>query len=208
MKIIVSPNRMELLKLRKRLDLSVRGHRLLKEKLEGLVKDFMPLVEKYRRRRGQLDELLPRTLNLFALAAATSSREIISLSLEECHGEARISTEMRRVMGVTAPAFRMEDFRLEMAYSLIATPPELDAAASELGALLPKIIELASLEVLLRRLAREIEKTRRRVNALEYVMIPEITRTKKTIQGKLEEGERGSRVRLMKVKEMLEARGM
>ena len=95
-----------------------------------------------------------------------------------------------------------------MSYSLVETPPELDRAAEELAALLPKIIELSSLEVLIRRLAREIEKTRRRVNALEYVMIPEITRAKKTIQGKLEEGERGSRVRLMKVKEMLEARGM
>ncbi|MCX6339127.1 MAG: V-type ATP synthase subunit D [Candidatus Aureabacteria bacterium] len=208
MKLIVSPNRMELLKLRKRLELSIRGHRLLKEKLEGLVKDFMPLVGEYRRKRGQLDELLPRTLNLFALAAATSSREIVSLSLEECHGEARIATEMRKVMGVKAPAFRMEGFRLEMAYSLVATPPELDVAASELGALLPKIIELASLEVLLKRLSREIEKTRRRVNALEYVMIPEISRTKKAIQSKLEESERSSRVRLMKVKEMLEARGM
>jgi V/A-type H+-transporting ATPase subunit D len=208
MKITVSPNRMELMKLRKRLELSVRGHWLLKEKLEGLVKDFMPLVDRYRRKRGQLDELLPRTLNLFALAAATSSREIVSLALEECRGEARITTDMKKVMGVKAPVFRMDDFRLEMAYSLVATPPELDVAAAELAALLPKILELASLEVLLRRLAREIEKTRRRVNALEYVMIPEITRAKKMIQGKLEEGERGSRVRLMKVKEMLEARGM
>ena len=111
-------------------------------------------------------------------------------------------------MGVSCPSFRLEDFRLEMAYSLIATPPELDTAAAELGALLPKILELASLEELLRRLAREIEKTRRRVNALEYVMIPEITRTKKLIESKLEESERSSRVRLMKVKEMLEARGM
>ena len=102
----------------------------------------------------------------------------------------------------------MGEFRVEMAYSLVATPPELDLAASELGSLLPKIIELASLEELLRRLAREIEKTRRRVNALEYVMIPGITRTKKIIEAKLEEADRSSRVRLMKVKEMLEARGM
>ncbi|MCX6353290.1 MAG: V-type ATP synthase subunit D [Candidatus Aureabacteria bacterium] len=208
MKIIVNPNRMELLKLRKRLDLSQRGHRLLKEKLEGLVKNFMPLVDEYRRKRTQLDELIPRTLNLFALAAATSSREIVTLALEECRGEANVSMEMRKVMGVGAPTFRLDEFRLEMAYSLIATPPELDLATSELGSLLPKIIELASIEELLRRLAREIEKTRRRVNALEYVMIPEIARTKKSIEGKLEEAERGSRVRLMKVKEMLEARGM
>jgi len=208
MKIIVNPNRMELLKLRKRLDLSQRGHRLLKEKLEGLVKNFMPLVDEYRRKRMQMDELIPRTLNLFALAAATSSREIVTLALEECSGEANVSMEMKKVMGVGAPSFRLDDFRLEMAYSLIATPPELDLATSELGSLLPKIIELASIEELLRRLAREIEKTRRRVNALEYVMIPEIARTKKSIEGKLEEAERGSRVRLMKVKEMLEARGM
>lgn len=208
MKILVNPNRMELLKLRKRLELSVRGHRLLKDKLEGLVKDFMPLVEEYRRKRTQLDELIPRTLNLFALAAATSSREIVTLALEECHGEADITMETKKVMGVGSPSFRLGGFTLEMAYSLVATPPELDLAVAELGSLLPKIIDLASIEELLKRLAREIEKTRRRVNALEYVMIPEIARTKKMIEGKLEEAERGSRVRLMKVKEMLEARGM
>jgi V/A-type H+-transporting ATPase subunit D len=208
MRILVNPNRMELLKLRKRLELSLRGHRLLKDKLEGLVKDFMPLVDEFRRKRSQMDELLPRTLNLFALAAATSSQDIVALALEECRGEAEITTETRKVMGVSSPSFRLENFRLEMAYSLIATPPELDIATSELGSLLPKILELASLEELLRRLAREIEKTRRRVNALEYVMIPEISRTKKAIESKLEESERSSRVRMMKVKEMLEARGM
>lgn len=199
---------MELLKLRKRLDLSVRGHRLLKDKLEGLVKEFMPLVDQYRRKRVQLDELIPRTLGLFALASATSSEEIVSLSLEECRGEARISAGTRKVMGVSAPQFRLEEFRLDVAYSLVATPQELDLATEELRALMPRILELASLEELLRRLAREIEKTRRRVNALEYVMIPEISRTKKAIENKLDEAERGSRVRLMKVKEMLEARGM
>jgi V/A-type H+-transporting ATPase subunit D len=208
MKILVNPNRMEFLKLRQRLDLSVRGHRLLKEKLEGLVKEFIPLVGEYKRKRRLIDEMLPRTLNLFALAAATSSREIVSLSLEECSGEAKITSRLKTVMGVKSPLFKLEDFRLEMSYSLVATPPELDRAAEELAALLPRIIELSSIEVLIRRLAREIEKTRRRVNALEYVMIPEITRAKKTIQDKLDENERGSRVRLMKVKEMLEARGM
>ena len=112
MKILVNPNRMELLKLRKRLDLSVRGHRLLKEKLEGLVKDFIPLVDEYRRKRGQIDEMLPLTLNLFALAAATSSREIVSLSLEECSGEAKITSKLKTVMGVKSPLFRLEDFHL------------------------------------------------------------------------------------------------
>lgn len=206
MKIQVNPNRMELLKIRKRLDLSRRGHRLLKEKLEGLVKEFMPVVDEYRRKRRQMDRLIPRTLNLFALAAATSSEEIISLSLEECRGEAEIEGETKKVMGVASPSFRLEGFSLKMGYSLVATPQELDQAVSELGALLPKILELASLEEMLKRLAREIEKTRRRVNALEYVMIPELARTGKAISGKLEESERSSRVRLMKVKDMLELR--
>jgi V/A-type H+-transporting ATPase subunit D len=208
MEIIVNPNRMELLKLRARLDLSVRGHKLLKDKLEGLVKEFMPLVGAYRRKRRHLDELIPRTLNLFSLAAASSSSEIVSLALEECRGEAEIAAETRRVMGIASPSFKMKRFRVEMAYSLIATPPELDLAARELGSLLPKIVELASLEELLRRLAGEIEKTRRRVNALEYVMIPGINAAKRGIEVKLEESDRSSRVRLMKVKEILEARGV
>jgi len=207
MKILVNPNRMELLKLRKRLDLSVRGHRLLKEKLEGLVKEFMPLVDEYRRKRQHIDKLIPRTLNIFALAAASSSGESVSTAIEECRGEAHIASETKKVMGVSAASFRLEDFKLEIGYSLGRTPMELDQAVSELASLLPKILDLASLENLLKRLAGEIEKTRRRVNALEYVMIPEISRTKKSIEGKLEEAERGSRVRLMKVKEMLEARG-
>jgi V/A-type H+-transporting ATPase subunit D len=172
------------------------------------VKEFMPLVDEYRRRRGQMDREIPRTLNLFALAAATSSAETVSLALEECRGEAEIAAETKKVMGVSAPSFAMGEFRVEVAYSFVATPPELDLAASKLGELLPRIIELASLEELLRRLAREIEKTRRRVNALEYVMIPGIAGTKKFIEGKLEEADRSSRVRLMKVKEILEARGM
>ncbi len=208
MQIAVNPNRMELLKLRARLDLSVRGHKLLKEKLEGLVKEFIPRVAEYRRKRRLVDGALPRTLGLFALAAASSSRETVSRALEECRGEAVITADTVRVMGIGAPSFSMGEFRVEMAYSLVATPPELDLAASRLGSLLPMIVELASLEERLRRLVREIEKTRRRVNALEYVMIPGIASARKTIEAKLEEADRSSRVRLMKVKEILEARGM
>jgi len=208
MRSAVSPNRMELLKLRKRLDLARRGHHLLKEKLEGLVKEFIPLVDRYRLERPELDRMIPGTLNLFSLASATSSRGIIAAALAECQGEADLRTGTRTLMGISAPTFALADFRLEPAYSLIITPPELDAAIDSLRLLLPRILELAALEALLRRLAREIEKTRRRVNALEYVMIPEIVRTRKFISGKIEEMERGSRVRLMKVKEMLEARGM
>lgn len=206
MKSSISPNRMELMKLRKRLDLARRGHRLLKEKLEGLVKEFIPLVDRYRTEREEVDREVPGALGLFTLASASSSRSIVSSALSECRGEAAVDVGTRSVMGVSSPTFALSDFRPEPAYSLVITPPELDQAIDRLRALLPRILELATLEELLRRLTREIEKTRRRVNALEYVMIPEIVSTRKFIAGKIEENERGSRVRLMKVKEMLEAR--
>jgi V/A-type H+-transporting ATPase subunit D len=208
MKTAVSPNRMELLKLRQRLALARRGHRLLKEKLEGLVKEFIPLVERYRSEREKIDRAIPGTLGLFTLASATSSRSIVASALSECRGEASVSVGSRSLMGLSSPTFALADFRPEPSYSLVITPPELDSAIDRLRTLLPRILELASLEELLRRLAREIEKTRRRVNALEYVMIPEIVSTRKFIAAKIEENERGSRVRLMKVKEMLEARGV
>ena len=206
MKSSISPNRMELMKLRKRLELARRGHRLLKEKLEGLVKEFIPLVDRYRTEREEVDREVPGALGLFTLASASSSRTIVSSALSECRGEAAVDVGTRSVMGVSSPTFGLSDFRPEPAYSLVITPPELDQAIDRLRALLPRILGLATLEELLRRLTREIEKTRRRVNALEYVMIPEIVSTRKFIAGKIEENERGSRVRLMKVKEMLEAR--
>ena len=204
MQIRVDPTRMQLLRLRKRIELARRGHKLLQDKLEGLIKEFMPLVEEYVTLRGKLDEQTPRVLALFSAVAAEMGNENLRTALGQTgfKGEVDLSEERRANVPVPVLTVRME--RSGTFYSLLSTPAQLDRAVSELEELLPLILQTAEKEEGVRRLVREIERTRRRVNALEYILIPGLVQARKFIQAKLDEDERASRVRNMKVKELLE----
>jgi len=202
MPIRANPNRMELIRLRRRLGVAVRGHRLLKDKLEGLIKEFVKFVKEYREKRLELDRNLPEVMKLFALAALTSSETVVDNALAQVHTPLELSVAQKNVMGVNVPRFQARFGQAAGTYSFLDTPPELDLAVAGMREYFPKIVALAELENTLRLLVAEIEKTRRRVNALEYVMIPRFQETIRFIKNKLDENERSSTTRLMKIKEM------
>ena len=194
---------MSLLKLRKRLIMARRGHKLLKDKLEGLLQTFMPLVEEYGNLRKRVDRELPATYHLFTLASATATEKAVEAALDEYDTKLDISIEMKNVMSVPIPELALRGFEIRNTYSTVSTNADFDRASDSLRAIFPLILKLANLEEAVLRMAQEIEKTRRRVNALEYVLIPTLFSTIKSISNKLEENDRADRARLMKIKDML-----
>jgi len=197
----VIPTRMEFLRMRKRLITAVHGHKLLKDKLDGLMNEFRELVEVYRKTRHEVDDGLPEVLKLFVLASITSSRQAIETAIAQSCSSLDLAVREQRVMGVVVPKFDVQFETGATAYSLLDTPGELDDATAALKEYFPKILELAEMEERMRRMVDEIEKTRRRVNALEHVMIPELRAVIKFISAKLDERERSTTTRLMKIKE-------
>ena len=203
MKIRVNPTRMQLLRLKKRLVMSRRGHKLLKDKMEGLVQSFMELVGEYAKLRDEIDREVPKTLALFMLASGISGEEAVTAALEETDTRLEVAINHKSVMSVAYPEVELKGFELRPSYSTLATSTDFDMASASMRDIFPRLLELASKEEAVVRMADEIEKTRRRVNALEYVMIPSLSTTIKEISSKLEEAERSSRARLMKVKDMI-----
>ncbi len=201
-RLAVNPTRMELLRLRKRLAVAERGHKLLKDKLDGLMKEFMSLAGEYRSHRMAVDEELPYVLKLFVLAEITSSRKITESALESTKQDLQLTVTKRRLMSVAIPKIEVVFGPSTGAYSLIHTSPELDVAIKSLKEFMPKLMKMAELEEAVRIISGEIEKTRRRVNALEYTLIPRMKETIKYITSKLDEMERSNTSRLMKIKAM------
>jgi len=199
---------MELLRLHKRLQIAVRGHRLLKDKLEGLTRIFMDMVKDYRQAREEVRRELSAVLGLFTLARLTSAAQAVDQALSQIKSGIGLKAGSRKIMGVPVPKFDIIEEEGAASYSLLDTPPELDEAVAALEDLFRKMIRLAELEQTVHLLAIEIERTRRRTNALEYTLIPGIKDTIRSIKAKLEELERGNITRLMKVKEMIAARRM
>jgi len=195
--------RMELQRVRKRLELAVRGHKLLKDKLEGLMKELTERLPEYKRLRLKVDEEWPRVFQRFALAEAESGTDPIQAAILQARPRVTLDLRMERIMGIP---LRHVEARVEAAattYSLVQTSPRLDAAIAALRELLADILRLAAIESAIRALAAEIQKTRRRSNALEHVLIPDLQTTRKYIADRLEEIARSDISRLMKVKQML-----
>jgi len=200
MRLAVNPTRMELLRLRKRLAVARRGHKLLKDKLDGLMKDFGEYAKAYKERRLAVDEQLPRVLKYFVLAEATSSRAVTEDALDLTRQDLVIETQLRRVMGVAIPHIEVSFGEVRGGYSLMHTSPELDSAIDSLKKFIPELLRMSELEQTVRLLSQEIEKTRRRVNALEHTLIPNMAETIKFIKSKLDEMERSTTSQLMKIK--------
>ena len=203
MQIRISPTRMSLLKLRKRLIMARRGHKLLKDKLEGLLQTFMPLVEEYGNLRKRVDRELPATYHLFTLAGATATEKAVEAALDEYETKLDMGIEMKNVISVPIPELTLRGFEIRNTYSTVSTNADFDRASDSLRAIFPLLVKLSNLEEAVLRMAQEIGKTRRRVNALEYVLIPTLFSTIKSISNKLEENDRADRARLMKIKDML-----
>ena len=206
MKRKVPPTRMELLRIRKRLALAVRGHKLLKDKLEGLIKEVTERLQELKLHRLALDADFPEVIQLFVKAAASRSATATEIAAGIAWSGSLLQVRQDRIMGIPVPTLRLTASKDIQPYSLDETSPYLDLAIQRLKQLLPRIVRLAELEDTIRRLADELERTRRRANALEYSVIPDLRDTRHMIEARLEEYMRSDISRLMKVKEMLLAR--
>jgi V/A-type H+-transporting ATPase subunit D len=199
----VNPNRMELLKLRRRRDVARRGHKLLKDKLDELMKAFQARISENRHLRREVERALAGAYGLLAVARTEAGSGVLDTALLAGEPAALLDVGEQSLMSVRVPVFTLGEVPEPGGYSLATTPAVLDAALARLAAVMPRMVELAEREKAIELLAAEIERTRRRVNALEYVLIPTIDATIKDITTKLDEAERGNLTRLMKVKEML-----
>lgn len=201
--IRANPNRMELLKLRRRGAVARRGHKLLKDKLDELMKEFQARIGANRRLRAEVERELRAAYSQFAIARAEAGQAVLEPALMSGAPERLLGVREKSLMSVTVPELALDDLPEPGGYSLATTPAVLDAGLSRLAAVAPRLIELAEREKAIELLAAEIERTRRRVNALEYVLIPSVDATIKDIQMKLDEAERSNLTRLMKVKDMI-----
>lgn len=201
---LVNPTRMELYRLKKRLTTARRGHKLLKDKQDELIRQFMLIIKKNRALRLEVETELAKIMGHFDNARLKMSYEGIMEALMVPSREAALTVGQKVVMNIKTPAIDYQDEgKVDLTYGFAFTPSELDTAVVDLTKLLPKMIELAALEKSCDMLASEIEKTRRRVNAIEYIMIPEMTSSIHYITMKLEDNERGNITRLMKSKQII-----
>jgi len=198
---------MELTRLKKRLAVARRGHKLLKDKRDELMKQFLELVSKNKELREKVEEKLMTVHKNFLIARAVMSSESLEAALMFPKQSVSLEVSTKNIMSVDVPVLEYKTSSSDdtdiYPYGFAATSAELDGAIGTLSEVLPDILELAQIEKSAQLLAEEIEKTRRRVNALEYVMIPQLTETIKYITMKLDENERGNLTRLMKVKDMM-----
>ncbi|HAZ20039.1 MAG TPA: V-type ATP synthase subunit D [Clostridiales bacterium] len=203
----VNPTRMELTKLKKRLQIARRGHKLLKDKRDELMKQFMAVVKENMELRLKVEEKLQGLHSGFYLAAASTSPKILEESLIYPKMKSRLEVGTKNMMSVNVPTFSFDSKSIEngdiYSYGFTFTDSRLDEALGNLGDILPDLLKLAEVEKTAQMLAAEIERTRRRVNALEYIMIPDYQENIKYITMKLDENERGNITRLMKVKDMM-----
>ncbi len=203
----VNPTRMELSRLKKKLNTATRGHKLLKDKRDELMRRFLEMVRENRELRMKVEEKIKAANANFVLAKSSMSDETLKAALLAPKQEVYVSTSYRNVMSVDIPVFdtqtRTPDPNDIYSYGYAFTSADLDDAVKSLADILPDLIKLAEIEKSCQLMADEIEKTRRRVNALEHVMIPETQEQIRYITRKLDENERSTQTRLMKVKDMM-----
>ncbi len=206
-KLNVNPTRMELTRLKKRLVTATRGHKLLKDKRDELMKQFLDIVRIGEKLRLSVEKALMESYAGFQAAGAVMSPEMLEQTFLYPKQGVGIEMTFRNIMSVNVPMYdiitKTDDKADIYPYGFAATSGELDDAVSQLSSVLTEMLKLAEMEKTVKLLAQEIEKTRRRVNALEYVMIPQLQETIRYITMKLDENERGNLTRLMKVKDMM-----
>lgn len=208
-KLNVNPTRMELTALKKRLTTAVRGHKLLKDKQDELMRRFIDMIKENNELRKAVEEELSASFKDFLMASAVMSTEYLEESIVYPKEKISIDVKTKNIMSVNVPVM---EFKREMEgdegsiypYGFANTSAELDGALERLYSILPKLLQLAEVEKSCQLMADEIEKTRRRVNALEYMTIPQLQETIKYIKMKLDENERGNITRLMKIKSMMQ----
>ena len=203
----VTPTRMVLNQLKGRLKTARRGHKLLKDKRDELMRQFMDVVKLNKQLRTRVEEGLTGAFASLQVASAIMSPEMLEQALLYPRQSVELGVNYKNIMSVNVPVY---DFRTKSndpseiyPYGFAQTSGELDDALDKMARVFQNMLELAQVEKTMQLLAEEIEKTRRRVNALEYVMIPDLEKNIKYITMKLEENENSTKVRLLKVKEMV-----
>lgn len=198
---------MELTRLKKKLVTAVRGHKLLKDKRDELMRQFLELVRENKELREKVEAGIHAANKNFVLARAGMSDEILNVALMVPKQEVYLELKTRNVMSVDIPVFEYEtrtpDANAIFSYGFAFTSSDLDDSIQSLYDIFPQMLRLAECEKSCQLLAAEIEKTRRRVNALEHVMIPELRENIRYIVMKLDENERSTQIRLMKIKDMM-----
>ncbi|MCD7845300.1 MAG: V-type ATP synthase subunit D [Oscillospiraceae bacterium] len=206
-KSAVTPTRMVLNQLKGRLRTASRGHKLLKDKRDEEMRQFMDIVRRNKALREKVDQGLTEAFAAMSMASAVMSPEMLEQSLLYVRQKVDLGVSYKNIMSVNVPVYdfktQAEDLTGQLPYGFAQTSGELDDAISKLYQVFADMLELAQVEKTMQLLAEDIEKTRRRVNALEYVMIPELEENIRYISMKLEENESSTKVRLMKVKEMV-----
>ena len=203
----VNPTRMELSRLKTRLKTAKSGHKLLKDKQDELMRQFIILVKQNRKLRVEVEGKLQDSFKDFLLARGVMSDEMLENAIAYSEDKLSVNIETKNVMSVIVPQMTfnkdMESREVNYPYGYAQTSADLDDAIDGLSNVMSELLELSEIEKACQLMADEVEKTRRRVNALEYRTIPQLKETIRFIQMKLDENERGSITRLMKVKDMM-----
>jgi len=194
---------MELLRLRKRLGLAQRGHKLLKDKQDELMKRFMGLVHQIKDLRLSVEEELEQAWRRFLVARSMGGSQVVENAGSAPTRKTSVEVGREQVMNLVVTVFKLKTEGKLASYGLAATPAELDTSLVAMEKVLGRMVELASKEKALELIGDEIERTRRRVNALEYILIPNLEETIRYISMKLSEMERGNITRLMRIKEII-----
>jgi len=202
----INPTRMELLKQKKRLETAKRAHDLLEDKRDKLIQLFFPLLRQTRDLRQQLGERLSSSYQDFQIASIINSKKDIEESLLWTDTSCELSITGHSSLGT--PRFELHLTGDPLCYGFHSSNWKLDTGIRGFRKLLPQLLELAYKEEEIKHLADEIERTRRRVNALEHILIPQISQAVKYITMKLEERERAHIINVMKVKELMEKRSL
>jgi len=206
-KAAITPTRMELTKLKGRYKTARRGHKLLKDKRDELMRQFMEIVRKNKALRTRVEQGLTEAFAAQTVASAVMSPELLEQALLYQRQTVELKLTMKNIMSVNVPQYKFSTKTEEPGeiypYGFAQTSGELDTTMERMSRVFEDMLELAQVEKMMQLMAEEIEKTRRRVNALEYVMIPEMQESIKFISMKLEENDLSTKVRLMKVKDMV-----
>jgi len=205
----VKPTRMELLRLKKRMKLAEKGHKLLKEKRDALVSEFMIVIKKYKDAKADVEKKLKGAYyNLSLSEVLIGTKELDQISRIAVR-DINFDVKTKNIMGVYVPIMKTDNVVRKMSergYGFLSTNGKIDDTAKNFEETLISIVKLAEVEESVRGIAREVEKTKRRVNALEYIVVPRLQATIKHIEMRMEEIERESFLRLKKIKASLQAK--
>lgn len=202
----INPTRSELLKLKKRIKLAKRGHKLLKEKRDGLMVQFIKLINESKEHRKDLTERLDRAFTSLAVSRSLMRTEDLESLFLGSSEDRTLSMKTKYIMSTKVPMFTLSAEKPRKHYGFYGVPAGVDSMSEDFNSVLETLVRLAETEKAIKLLAQDLEKTRRRVNALEHIIVPKLEATAKGIKMKLDEMERSSFSNLRIVKGMIEAR--